>query len=81
MGSLDLGLQLLGSVEGDDPTRRDGDLLARLGVATRALLLVAQLEVAEPRELDAFTADQRGADFLEEGWRKLRRADPRRFRR
>ena len=45
----------------------DGDLLARLGVATRTLLLVAQLEVAEPRELDAFTADQRGADLLEEG--------------
>src|SRR4051812_10732631 len=63
---LDHGLQLLAGVERDDAARADRDLLAGLRVAARALWLVAQLEVAEARELDAFAPLQRAADLLEE---------------
>src|SRR5678815_3430967 len=63
---LDHGLQLLAGVERDDAARADGNLLAGLGVAPRALRLVAQLEVAEAGELDALAALQRAADLLEE---------------
>src|SRR2546426_4543870 len=57
---LDHGLQFLAGVEGHDATRADRDLLAGLRVAPRALRLVPQLEVAEPRELYAFAALERG---------------------
>jgi hypothetical protein len=52
-------------VEGDDAAGADRDLLAGLGVAAGALRLVAQLEVAETRELDALAALERAPDFLE----------------
>src|SRR5258706_10760872 len=63
---LDHGFQLLAGVEGDHAAGADGDLLASLGVASRALRLVAQLEIAEARELDALASFQRPADLLEE---------------
>src|SRR5205823_14150973 len=65
---LDHGLQFLAGVEGHDATRADRDLLAGLRVAPRALGLVPQLEVAEPRELYAFAALERAANLLEEGF-------------
>src|SRR5882672_12648196 len=65
-GFLDHGLQLLAGVEGDDAARADRDLFAGLRVAARALRLVAQLEVAEAGELDAFAALEGPADLLEE---------------
>src|SRR5262245_29047694 len=64
---FDHGLQLLAGMEGDDAAGADRNLLARLRVAARALRLVAQLEVAEAGELDAFAALERPSDFLEEG--------------
>src|SRR5437667_12265032 len=65
---LDHGLQFLAGVEGHDATRADRDLLAGLRVAPRALRLVPQLEVAEPRELYAFPALERAANLPEEGF-------------
>src|SRR5690348_12735983 len=65
---LDHGLELLAGVESDDATGADGNLLARLGVAPRTLRLVAQLEIAEARELHAFAALERAANLLEEGF-------------
>src|SRR5437879_12659512 len=65
---LDHGLQFLAGVESHDATRADRDLLAGLRVAPRALRLVPQLEVAEPRELYAFAALERAANLLEEGF-------------
>jgi hypothetical protein len=38
-----------------------------LGVAARALLLLAQIEIAEARQLDLLAALERGANLLEEG--------------
>src|SRR5438105_852106 len=66
-GFLDHGLQLLAGVEGHDAPRADRDLFAGLRVAPRTLGLVAQLEVAEARELDAFAALEGPADLLEKG--------------
>src|SRR5688572_27162262 len=60
-------LEFLAGVEGDNAAGADGNLLAGLGVAARPLRLVAQLEVAEARELYAFAALERAADLLEEG--------------
>jgi hypothetical protein len=65
-GFFDHGLQLLAGVEGDDAARADRDFLAGLRVAAGALRLVAQLEVAEARKLDAFAALERSPDLLEE---------------
>ena len=39
-----------------------------LGIAAWTLRLIAQLEVAEAGELDAFAALERAADLLEEGF-------------
>src|SRR5690606_23799408 len=44
-------LELLARTEGDDGARGDRDLLACLGVAAGALVLAAQVEVAETRQL------------------------------
>src|SRR3990172_7865210 len=63
---LDHGFQFLTGVEGDDAAGADRDLLAGLGVAARALRLVAQLEVAEARELDALAPLQRPPNLFEE---------------
>src|SRR6185503_16718575 len=64
---LDHGLQLLAGMEGDHAAGADRNLLAGLRVAAGALRLVAQLEVAEAGELDAFAALERPSDLLEEG--------------
>src|SRR5213595_1173255 len=65
-GFFDHRLELLAGVEGDDTARADGNLLAGLRVAPGPLRLVAQLEVAEARKLDAFAALERSANLLEE---------------
>jgi hypothetical protein len=49
---LDPLLELLARSEGDHGARGDRDLLAGLGVAARALVLAAQVEVAEAGQLD-----------------------------
>src|SRR3990172_4923717 len=66
MSLLDQRLQLLAGVKRDDAPSGDGNFLAGLGVTPRALRLVAQLEVSEPRQLHAFAVFQRQADLLEE---------------
>src|SRR5690606_23786174 len=53
-------------MESDYTPRGDRNFLARLGIAPGALRLVAQLEVAEARQLDAVAALQSSPDFLEE---------------
>src|SRR5688572_9653341 len=62
------GLELLAGVESHDTAGADGYFLAGLWVASRALWLVAQLEVAEAGKLDALPPLQRPADLLEEGF-------------
>src|SRR4030095_8765250 len=54
-------------MEGHHAPGRDGDFLPRLGVAAGTLGLLAQLEIAEPGELDHLPALQGDADLLEEG--------------
>ena len=49
-----------------DAARRDGNVFTRFGIAAGALGLVAQLEIAETGQLDAFTAFKLGADFFVE---------------
>jgi hypothetical protein len=55
-------------VERDDPARGDGNLLAGLGIAPWPLRFVAQLKIAEARQLHAVAALQRPADFVEESF-------------
>src|SRR5688572_17345070 len=62
---FDHRLQLLAGMKGDDPAGAYRYFLAGLGVAARALRLVAQLEVAEARKLDALATLERAPDFLE----------------
>src|SRR5687768_14051368 len=62
---FDHRLQLLAGMEGDDPAGAYWYFLAGLGVAARALRLVAELEVAEAGELDALAALQRAPNLLE----------------
>src|SRR5690606_2179361 len=59
-------LELLPRAEGDHGARRDRDLLARLRVAARTLVLAAQVEVADARQLDLATTLQALAQRLEE---------------
>src|SRR5215472_8708233 len=59
-------LQFLAGVEGHYAARGDRNLLAGLGIASGTLRLLAQLEIAEPRKLDAVARLERGANFLEE---------------
>src|SRR5262245_46433158 len=65
-GLLHEALEFLAGVEGHDPAGGDRDLLPRLGVAARPLGLLAELEVAEPRELGHFAPLQGDPDLLEE---------------
>src|SRR5690606_2208309 len=64
--SLDPLLELLSRAESDHGTGGDRDLLAGLGVAPRALVLAAQVEVAEARQLDLAALLQRAAQGVEE---------------
>src|SRR5690606_40876387 len=68
LAALDLSLQLLAGVEGDDSPCGDGDLLPGLGITAWPLGLVAQLEIPETRQLHAFAALERGTDLVEEGF-------------
>src|SRR5512132_740200 len=65
-GLLHQALQLLACMESDHAPCRDGDLLPRLRVASRALRLLPQLEVAESREFHHLAALQGDPDLLEE---------------
>src|SRR5215469_1482498 len=58
-------LEFLPRAERYDAPRADRDLLAGLRIATGALVLVAQIEVAEAGELHLLTARQRRTNFLE----------------
>src|SRR6478672_11942185 len=59
-------LQFLAGAEGHDGARGDRNLLARLGVAPRALVLASQVEVAEARKLHLATGLERFAERVEE---------------
>src|SRR3546814_19398513 len=48
-------LELLSGAEGDHGAGGDRDLLAGLGIAAGALVLAAQVEIAEARQLDLAT--------------------------
>src|SRR5437763_9225640 len=58
-------LQFLAGVKRHDAPRRDRNLFARLRIATGPLWFLAQLKVAEARELDAVSTLERRSDFLE----------------
>src|ERR1700730_15879134 len=58
-------LQLLACVKCNYATRCNRYLFACLWISSRALGFFAQLEVAEPGQLDAISGLQRDADFLE----------------
>src|SRR5690606_38459582 len=64
---LDPLLELLSGTEGHHGTGGDRNLLAGLGVASRALVLAPQVEVAEARQLDLATLLQGFAQHVEEG--------------
>src|SRR5436190_3258615 len=64
---LDPELEFLPGSERDHPARGDGDLLAGLGVAAGPLVLLAELETAEARQLDLVPALERLAHDLEVG--------------
>src|SRR5690349_2839560 len=59
-------LELLARVKRYDASRGDRDFLARLGIATRSLRLLAKLEVAEAGKLHAAPFLERGSNFFEE---------------
>src|SRR3546814_7342581 len=70
MGASGVGfhafLELLPGAEGDHGAGGDRDLLAGLGVAAGALVLAAQVEIAEARQLDLATGLQALAQGVEE---------------
>src|SRR5688572_16267786 len=66
-GLLHEALQFLAGVKRDDSPGGDGDFLPGLGVAPRPLGLLAELEVAETRELHHLAPLQGDPDLLEEG--------------
>src|SRR5262245_47099326 len=59
-------LQFLPRPKRNDPTGGDGDLFSGLWVTSGPLTLLAQIEIAETRQLHLLVALERGADFLEE---------------
>src|SRR4029078_11455050 len=63
---LDHRFQLLGGVEGDHATRRNGNFLSSLRIAAGTLRFVPELEITEAGKLDALAVLERGAYFLEE---------------
>src|SRR5687768_2132817 len=63
---LDSRLKLLTRAEGNHAAGADGDLFACLGVATRTLILAAEIKVAESGELDLFARRERRPQLLEE---------------
>src|SRR6185295_18857189 len=71
--SLDSRLQFLPWTKRHHAPRADGNLLTRLGIASRPLVLVAQIEVAETRKLDLLTVGKCVAHLLEEQVHELTR--------
>ena len=63
---VDHRLQFLARVEGHHAPCRDRNLFPGLWVTPWALRFIAQLEIAETGQLDAFTGLQGNAHFLEE---------------
>src|SRR5687768_5527462 len=63
---LDSRLQLLSGPERHDAACADGNFFAGLGITARALVLIAQIEVAEARQFHLLAGGQRRAQFLEE---------------
>src|SRR5689334_13365358 len=63
--ALDPQPQFLSRTEGDDAARGDRNLFAGLRVAPRALVLVAQLEVAKTRQFYLLAGFEAVADLLE----------------
>ena len=63
---LDPLLQFLAGAESDHGASRNRDLFAGLGIAARALVLAAQVEVAESGQLDLPTLLQGFAQRVEE---------------
>src|SRR3546814_17493612 len=59
-------LELLSGAEGDHGAGGDRDLLAGLGIAAGALVLAAQVEIAEARQLYLATGLQALAQGVEE---------------
>src|SRR5579864_6012535 len=70
---FDPRLEFLTRTERDDASRADRNLLPRLRVAPRALVLVAKVEVPEARKLHLLAARERGPDLLEEEIHELAR--------
>src|SRR6185312_1258480 len=64
---LDPLFQLLARTKRHHPPRGDGDLLAGLGIASRPLILVAQVKVAEAGKFDLLPPFECLAQHLEEG--------------
>src|SRR4051794_28034732 len=64
--SLDSRLQFLPRTESHNASRADGNLLARFRVASRTLVFIAQVEIAEAGKLDLFAVGERMSHFLEE---------------
>src|SRR4030095_800178 len=63
---LDSRLQFLPRTKRHHAPRADGYLLTRLGISSWPLVLVAQIEVTETRELHLFTVRKCMPHFLEE---------------
>src|SRR5690348_5508120 len=64
---LDSQFQLLSGAKRHDTACGDRNLLAGLGIASGPLILVAQVEVAEPRQLHRLPPLERLAQHLEKG--------------
>jgi hypothetical protein len=62
---LDQGFEFLTGMKGHYPTGRNRDFFASFGVSTWPLRLVAQLEIAETRQLDAVATLERTSNFIE----------------
>src|SRR5262245_49096373 len=63
---FDPRLQLLPRTERDHAPCTDGDLLAGLRVAARALILIAQIEITETGELHLLAGRKSGPNLFEE---------------
>jgi hypothetical protein len=55
------GFELLAGMKGNDTARGDRNFLTRFGIPARTLRFVAQLEVAEARQLHGLAALERKA--------------------
>src|SRR5579864_3819118 len=66
-------LEFLPWAERDDAPCADWNLLAGLGISAGALVLVAQIKVAEAREFHLLSTGQCRANFLEEEIHQLAR--------